>query len=140
MWGEISDRTKFALDVRGEFVPEATTFLMTGTHLRYLLYFLNSTLSEYLFSKIGTTTGVGTVRWKKFKVENIFVPNWSQERELALYKSISDSSEKNTTNNQMEMDDFFFNLCGLNNAERKHVIKSVFSSSSHILPVLNDTN
>ena len=69
VWGEISDRTKFALDNDGKFVPEATTFLMTGEHLDYLLCFLNSALSEYLFSKIGTTTGVGTVRWKKFKIE-----------------------------------------------------------------------
>ncbi|HKC36285.1 MAG TPA: hypothetical protein VKB95_09490, partial [Chitinophagaceae bacterium] len=30
VWGEISDKTKFCLDVEGDFVCEATTFLMTG--------------------------------------------------------------------------------------------------------------
>ena len=57
VWGEISDKTKFALDGNGDFYCEATTFLMTGSHLKYLLCFLNSKFSEYYFSKIGTTTG-----------------------------------------------------------------------------------
>ena len=76
VWGEISDKTKFAIDAKGEFMQEATTFLLTGEHLEYLLCYLNSPLSEYLFSKIGTTTGVGTVRWKKFKLEQLYVPRF----------------------------------------------------------------
>ena len=139
VWGEISDRTKFALDVQGKFVPEATTFLMTGKHLKYLLYFLNSTLSEYLFSKIGTTTGVGTVRWKKFKVESIFVPNWSQEREFDLCQ-VQIDSERHACANQVKIDDFIFNLCGLNAAEREHIVKSSSSSNILVLPASNDTN
>ena len=139
MWGEISDRTKFALDVHGKFVPEATTFLMTGKHLKYLLYFLNSTLSEYLFSKIGTTTGVGTVRWKKFKVESIFVPNWSQEREFDLCQ-VQIDSERHARANQVKIDDFIFNLCGLNAAEREHIVKGSSSSNNLALPASNDTN
>lgn len=74
IWGEISDRSKFYLDNDGDYCPEATTFLMTGNNLDFLLAFLNCKLSEYLFSKIGTTTGVGTVRWKKFKIEQLPVP------------------------------------------------------------------
>ena len=79
IWGEISDKTKFCLDLHGNFMNEATTFLMTGTSLPFLLGFLNSKLSEYLFSKIGTTTGVGTVRWKKFTIEQLPVPVLSTE-------------------------------------------------------------
>ena len=74
IWGEISDKPKFCIDYHGDFVNEATTFLMTGNSLLFLLGFLNSKLSEYLFSKIGTTTGVGTVRWKKFTIEQLPVP------------------------------------------------------------------
>ena len=47
IWGEISDKPKFAIDIDGIYTPEATTFMMTGNHLKYLLCFLNSTLSEY---------------------------------------------------------------------------------------------
>jgi hypothetical protein len=74
VWGEISDKTKFAIDLNGEYVPEATAFFMIGDSLKYLLCFLNSRLSEYYFAKIGTTTGVGTVRWKKYKIESFPIP------------------------------------------------------------------
>ena len=75
VWGEISDKTKFCIDANGVFAPEATTFMMSGRDLYLLLAFLNCPISEYAFSKIGTTTGVGTVRWKKFKIEQLFVPS-----------------------------------------------------------------
>ena len=74
VWGEISDKTKFCLDREGKYVPEATTFMLSGERLTLLLAFLNCSVSEYMFSTIGTTTGVGTVRWKKFKIEQLYVP------------------------------------------------------------------
>ena len=74
VWGEISDKTKFCLDREGKYVPEATTFMLSGERLALLLAFLNCSVSEYMFSTIGTTTGVGTVRWKKFKIEQLYVP------------------------------------------------------------------
>ncbi len=90
VWGEISDRTKFCIDLKGEFFTEATTFLMTGKSLLYLLGFLNSKVSEYFFSKIGTTTGVGTVRWKKFTIEQLYVPVISIDR-YVYYDTIVNS-------------------------------------------------
>ena len=74
VWGEISDKPKFALDFYGKFFAEATTFIMTGENLPYLLPFLNSHISEYYFSTLGTTTGVGTIRWKKYKLEQLPIP------------------------------------------------------------------
>lgn len=74
IWGEISDKTKFSIELKGNYINEATTFLMVGDSLLYLVGYLNSKLSEYFFSKIGTTTGVGTVRWKKFTIEQLLVP------------------------------------------------------------------
>ena len=82
IWGEISDKPKFAIDVNGEFCPEATTFLMTGNHLKYLLCFLNSTFSEYFFAKYGTTTGMGTLRWKKYLIELLPIPRPSEDVEI----------------------------------------------------------
>ena len=81
VWGEISDKPKFALDDNGAFYCEATTFFMTGEHLEYLNVYLNSPLSSYLFSKLGTTTGAGTTRWKKYKVEQQLVPVLTAEDE-----------------------------------------------------------
>ena len=68
VWGEISDKSKFAFDFFGNFTPEATTFYMKGADIEFLLCALNSSISEWMFSKVGTTTGVGTVRWKKYTV------------------------------------------------------------------------
>ncbi|WP_163199788.1 MULTISPECIES: Eco57I restriction-modification methylase domain-containing protein [Bifidobacterium] len=77
VWGEISDRAKFTLDGTGKYAPEATAFLMTGQKLKMILGFLNSSLSEYYFSTLGTTTGMGTVRWKKYTIEQLPITRMS---------------------------------------------------------------
>ena len=65
---------------------EATTFLMTGEKLKFLLAILNSKVSEWYFNLIGTTTGMGTNRWKKYKIEllPIKVPTESQEQTIEI--------------------------------------------------------
>jgi len=68
VWGEISDKSKFCYDNEGYFV-EATAFVLTGENVKYLSALLNSNLSEWYFNLIGTTTGMGTNRWKKYKIE-----------------------------------------------------------------------
>ena len=91
IWGEISDKTKFCLDREGKYVPEATTFMLSGDNLIVLLAFLNCSVSEYMFSTIGTTTGVGTVRWKKFKIEQLYVPRDIDEN---IAQAIMDQCER----------------------------------------------
>ena len=80
IWGEISDKSKFAFDFFGEYIPEATSFYMKGECIEYLLSALNSPVSEWLFSKVGTTTGVGTIRWKKYTIEQLIVAKLSTEQ------------------------------------------------------------
>ena len=80
IWGEISDKSKFAFDFLGEYIPEATSFYMKGECIEYLLSSLNSSVSEWLFSKVGTTTGVGTIRWKKYTIEQLIVAKLSTEQ------------------------------------------------------------
>ena len=76
VWGEISDKSKFALDDKC-FYTEATTFFLIGGNLKYLLAMLNSKLLEWYFNQLGTATGVGTNRWKKYTIEKlpIILPN-----------------------------------------------------------------
>lgn len=119
MWGEISDKTKFALDAKGEFFAEATTFLMTGVNLPYLICYLNSSLSEYLFSKIGTTTGVGTVRWKKFKIEELFVPRFADIEEREWEDLLRRLSKKEIT--EADINRYIYGLCGLSSPEIEFV-------------------
>lgn len=85
IWGEISDKPKFAYDEEN-YYAEATTFLMTGEKLKFLLAILNSKVSEWYFNLIGTTTGMGTNRWKKYKIEMlpIKIPTERQEKEIEI--------------------------------------------------------
>ena len=123
VWGEISDRSKFAFDNNGIFVPEATTFLMIGEHLPYLLCILNSPLSEWFFSKIGTTTGVGTVRWKKFTIQELIIPKVSPQDEVFFTQKVKD-----LVNKTIDLKDFthsvnkhLYSIVGLSNEEESYV-------------------
>ena len=117
MWGEISDKPKFCFDENKGYYMEATTFFMTGDHLEYLLVYLNSPLSAYLFSKLGTTTGAGTLRWKKYKIEQQLVPNISpkdEQRIIDLYRKYQQTSD------ECHLEDAYhiiYNIVGLNKDE-----------------------
>jgi len=115
VWGEISDKTKFAYDGAGDFYAEATTFLLTGKHLGYLVCFLNSKLCEYMFSKIGTTTGVGTIRWKKFKIEQLFVPRVTTN-EIREYEQLLVGTHNNDVITS-EINNHIYIQCGLSPEE-----------------------
>ncbi|HEX8331128.1 MAG TPA: TaqI-like C-terminal specificity domain-containing protein, partial [Segetibacter sp.] len=84
-WIELSDVPKFSYDNK-QYFPEATAFIMTGKHLKYLTAFLNSKLSEWYFDKITTTSGVGTNRWKKIYIENLPIPKVDEITERAFNK------------------------------------------------------
>ena len=97
IWGDLADLPKFCLDEDGRFYGDNTTYWMTGNHLIYLLVYLNSPLSAYLFSKLGNTTGAGTIRWQKFKVEQQLVPDISPEDEqriIQLYEAFKQTRDE----------------------------------------------
>jgi hypothetical protein len=106
VWGEISDKPKFAFDDSG-YYAEATTFLMTGERLKFLLAILNSKVSEWYFNLIGTTTGMGTNRWKKYKIELLPVkePSVSQEQQIeALVSEILTVKKQNSLAETSELE------------------------------------
>ena len=103
VWGEISDRSKFAYESDGLCVPEATTFLMIGKDLPYLLCMLNSPLAEWFFSKVGTTTGVGTVRWKKYTILELLIPR-PNKNTLNTTERLVDDCIKSRINKEMLQD------------------------------------
>ena len=62
-----------------------------GTRLKGDTLKLETYVSEWLFSKTGTTTGVGTIRWKKYTIEQLIVakPNYEQQKEhLAAFENL----------------------------------------------------
>lgn len=127
IWGEISDKPKFALDETGEYYVSNTVFFMTGDNLEYLIAFLNSKLSEYYFSQIATTTGVGTVRWLKYKIEQLPVPNvrsTNMDKIKQLQKLVKSGNE-----NSNEVDNVIFELFSFTLEERKHILNHISNSS-----------
>lgn len=78
IWGELSDIPKFAYDDTGMYA-EATLFAMTGNDLKYLLAILNSNVALWYFNQITTTSGMGTSRWKKYKIEQLPIPVISKD-------------------------------------------------------------
>lgn len=123
VWGEISDKPKFAFDDEG-YYAEATTFLMTGEKLKFLLAILNSKVSEWYFNLIGTTTGMGTNRWKKYKIELLPIkePTESQEKEIeALVDEILFLKKHNpsadTSNLEHQIDQLIYELYELTEEE-----------------------
>ena len=119
VWGEISDKSKFAFDFFGKYTPEATTFYMKGEYLEFLLCALNSSVSEWLFSKVGTTTGVGTVRWKKYTIEQLLVgkPRVEDlEKYMIAFEQLK-NGEMSANKFETFCNSFMYQIYGLNAAE-----------------------
>jgi len=123
VWGEISDKPKFAFDDKNYFA-EATTFFMTGEKLKFLLAILNSKVSEWYFNLIGTTTGMGTNRWKKYKIELLPIkqPSEDQEKEIEnlvneILKNKKSNPQSTTTELEYKIDQLVYLLYNLTEEE-----------------------
>jgi len=88
IWGELSDEPKFVYDDKGYFL-DATVFLIIGKNLKFILPILNSRLSRWYFEQIATSSGMGTNRWKKYKIEQFPIKN-TQEKEQKPFIEIVD--------------------------------------------------
>ena len=112
IWGEISDKPKFALDLSGQFTPEATT-------------------SEYFFAKIGTTTGMGTLRWKKYLIETLPVPKIESsainEFETIVDKLYSDNI--NQKRYETLIDSKIYSIFGFNTSEIEFIEDSIINGA-----------
>ena len=76
IWIELVENGRFAYDDSGMY-GEATSFIMTGTHIKYLCAVLNGTLIRWYLRQIAPTSGMGTLRWKKVYIETIPIPQIS---------------------------------------------------------------
>ena len=103
---------------------------MTGERLKFLLAILNSKVSEWYFNQISTTTGMGTNRWKKYKIEvlPIKIPSDSQEKAIEhlvdqiLSRKRSDPSA-DTSPLEAEIDQMVYELYGLTEEEVRIIEK-----------------
>ena len=84
VWMDLSDVPTFAYDDNAQFANNTVYFLSGRENLLYLLGYLNSKIATYLFSQIGSTSGVGTTRWQAFTMEQLFVPRATPKKQSQI--------------------------------------------------------
>ncbi|GAA7328276.1 hypothetical protein HpCK63_00760 [Helicobacter pylori] len=116
VYGEIVKEPRFYLDngecELGYFYAEATSFILTGEHLRYLLGMLHSKLITFAFKTFYAGGGLGEsgYRYKKAFIERLPIPKITpQNQELArkitdCAKAILQAKEKDPKANTQELE------------------------------------
>ena len=76
VYSEIVQRPQFYFDTSGEYMIEATAFLISGDKLNILTQYLNNRIVAWIFKKFYAGGGLGKgYRYKKAFIENIRIPN-----------------------------------------------------------------
>ncbi|MGL2724518.1 DUF7149 domain-containing protein [Helicobacter pylori] len=135
VYGEIVQEPRFYLDngecELGYFYAEATSFILTGEHLCYLLGMLHSKLITFAFKTFYAGGGLGEsgYRYKKAFIERLPIPKITpQNQELArkitdCAKAILEAKEKdpkaNTQKLEKEIDALVYQLYNLTDEEIK---------------------
>ena len=88
VWMDLSDVPTFAYDDNAQFANNTVYFMSGGENLLYLLGYLNSRVATYLFSQIGSTSGVGTTRWQAFTMERLIVPLVTAEQQSQMARLV----------------------------------------------------
>ncbi|GAA6799206.1 class I SAM-dependent DNA methyltransferase [Helicobacter pylori] len=135
VYGEIVQEPRFYLDngecELGYFYAEATSFILTGEHLHYLLGMLHSKLITFAFKTFYAGGGLGEsgYRYKKAFIERLPIPQITpQNQELA--RKITDCAQAilalkekdpkaNTQKLEKEIDALVYQLYNLTDAEIK---------------------
>ncbi|RVZ27975.1 class I SAM-dependent DNA methyltransferase [Helicobacter pylori] len=135
VYGEIVQEPRFYLDngecELGYFYAEATSFILTGEHLRYLLGMLHSKLITFAFKTFYAGGGLGEsgYRYKKAFIERLPIPQIT-EKNQELADKITDGAKQilalkekdpkaNTQGLEKEIDALVYRLYNLTDEEIK---------------------
>ncbi|WP_231220046.1 class I SAM-dependent DNA methyltransferase [Helicobacter pylori] len=135
VYGEIVQEPRFYLDngecELGYFYAEATSFILTGEHLRYLLGMLHSKLITFAFKTFYAGGGLGEsgYRYKKAFIERLPIPKITPQNQKLAHKitdcakAILKAKEKdpkaNTQQLEKEIDALVYQLYNLTDEEIK---------------------
>ncbi|GAA8628220.1 class I SAM-dependent DNA methyltransferase [Helicobacter pylori] len=135
VYGEIVQEPRFYLDngecELGYFYAEATSFILTGEHLHYLLGMLHSKLITFAFKTFYAGGGLGEsgYRYKKAFIERLPIPQIQPQNQKLAHK-ITDCAQAilalkekdpkaNTQKLEKEIDALVYQLYNLTDAEIK---------------------
>ena len=92
VYSEIVSEPQFYLDATGEYLAEATAFLLTGEHLEYLIKLLNSRVLAYIYHCFYAGGGLGKdgYRYKKAFLQQLPLPRYTS---TPLCESIEKGTE-----------------------------------------------
>ncbi len=137
VYGEIVQEPRFYLDngecELGYFYAEATSFILTGEHLCYLLGMLHSKLITFAFKTFYAGGGLGEsgYRYKKAFIERLPIPKITEKNQeladkiIVLVDKILKSKEKdpkaNTQQLEKEIDALVYQLYNLTDEEIKTI-------------------
>lgn len=137
VYGEIVQEPRFYLDngecELGYFYAEATSFILTGEHLHYLLGMLHSKLITFAFKTFYAGGGLGEsgYRYKKAFIERLPIPKITEKNQELAHK-ITDSAKQilalkekdpkaNTQRLEKEIDALVYRLYNLTDEEIKTI-------------------
>ncbi|GAA7411421.1 class I SAM-dependent DNA methyltransferase [Helicobacter pylori] len=131
VYGEIAQEPRFYLDNGGYFYAEATSFILTGEHLCYLLGMLHSKLITFAFKTFYAGGGLGEsgYRYKKAFIERLPIPKITPKNQ-ELAQKITDGAQQilqikekdpnaNTQELEKEIDALVYQLYNLTDEEIK---------------------
>ena len=120
MYAEIVQSPKFYVDPHGKFFPEATTFIMTGENIEYLIKMLNSRLIAFAFKTFYAGGGLGDsgYRYKKVFLEKLPIPKPANGRFASIMTLSKDSSGEAMDH---AIEDTLYTLYNLTDEERELV-------------------
>ncbi|GAA7273108.1 class I SAM-dependent DNA methyltransferase [Helicobacter pylori] len=131
VYGEIVQEPRFYLDNGGYFYAEATSFILTGEHLRYLLGMLHSKLITFAFKTFYAGGGLGESGYcyKKAFIERLPIPQITKSNQPTAHKITACAEailalkekdpKKNTQKLEKEIDALVYQLYNLTDEEIK---------------------
>ncbi|MCX8054041.1 MAG: Eco57I restriction-modification methylase domain-containing protein [Ignavibacteria bacterium] len=130
VYSEIVREQQFYLDNK-KYYPEATSFILTGKDLKYLIALLNTNFITYVFKRFYAGGGLGEsgFRYKKAFIEQLPIPKIPHEQQqpfielvekiLAKKSKVGQSSliDTDTTAEEREIDHLVYKLYNLTDEE-----------------------
>lgn len=112
VYSEIVRRPQFYLDTDLNFYAEATSFILTGKNLKYLIAFLNNDFVAFIFKIFyaGGNLGENGFRYKKAFLEKLPIPKINSKNEklanelINLVDEILKTKEQNKNANTQELE------------------------------------
>ena len=128
VWMDLTDQGRFAYEDSQMFCVN-TVFIMTGRALKYLCAVLNSKLITWFMSNTALNSGMGVTRWIGHTVEQIPVPEVSEEHQrpfVDLVDQILDAKtadpSADTSDAEADIDQLVYHLYGLTDSEINAVV------------------